>query len=120
VAYVSIQFPILNDNYLYQGRLGEELSTEQGYEAARLCGVNILLQVDRYVNLSKIIGLNHLDIYYQQVAGWDDGPIVANGVSDLFLKVLGEKGWHTRAIFAVQHLPRNFCIGVTSTFTIKK
>lgn len=118
IAYVAIQFPILNKEYFYQGRLGSELSTEDGYKAMELCALNVLAQLDKHVGLENIVGLNHIDAYFQSGTDWDDSPIVANGASDLFAKVLGKKGRHTRAIFGVEKLPRNFSVGLTASFTV--
>jgi enamine deaminase RidA (YjgF/YER057c/UK114 family) len=117
IAYVAIQFPIKNETFLYQGRLGGAVTTEDGYKAAELCAMNIVAQMATYVGLEKIKGLNHLDIYYQQTEDWDEGPLVADGASNLFLE-MGNEGRHTRAIFGVAHLPRNFSVGITSSFTI--
>lgn len=120
VAYIAIQFPILNEEYLYQGRLGDGLSSEDGYKAMQLCALNVLAQVNAKIGFDKIVGLNHIDAYFQAADGWDDSPKVVNGASDLFSKVLGEKGKHSRAIFGVHKLPRNFSVGLTSSFTILK
>lgn len=120
IAYIAIQFPILNKKYVYQGRLGNEISTEEGYKAMELCALNILAHVEKKIGFNKIIGLNHIDAYFQSGENWDDSPSVVNGASDLFVKVLEEKGKHSRAIFGVEKLPRNFSVGLTATFTIKK
>ena len=119
IAYIAIQFPILNEEYLYQGRLGNEITTEEGYKAMELCALNVLAQVNKKIGFSKIIGLNHIDAYFQSGTDWDDSPIVVNGASDLFVKVLEEKGKHSRAIFGVEKLPRNFSVGLTASFTIE-
>lgn len=118
IAYIAIQFPILNEEYLYLGRLGEELSIAEGYKAMELCALNVLAQVAAKVGFDNIIGLNHIDAYYQSGEKWDDAPKVVNGASDLFIKILEEKGSHSRAIFGVHKLPRNFSVGLTATFTI--
>lgn len=120
IAYVAIQFPILNEEFLYQGRLGENLTTEEGYKAMQLCALNVLAQIKAKVGFEKLVGLNHIDAYFQSAEDWDDSPKVVNGASDLFIKVLGEKGTHSRAIFGVHKLPRNFSVGLTTSFTIKK
>jgi enamine deaminase RidA (YjgF/YER057c/UK114 family) len=120
IAYLAIQFPIKNGEYLYQGRLGDEVSTDQGYKAMELCALNVLAQVDKNIGFDKIVGLNHIEAYFQSGENWDDSPIVVNGASDLFRKVLEEKGMHTRAIFGVHKLPRNFSVGLTVTFTLKR
>jgi len=119
IAYVAIQFPIVNGEYFYQGRLGAEFTTENGYHAMQLCALNVLAQVHAKVGFDKIEGLNHFDAYYQSTDDWDDAPKVVNGASDLFINVLGEAGVHSRAIFGVDKLPRNFCVGLTATFTLK-
>lgn len=118
IAYIAIQFPIFNEEYLYQGRLGEEISTEQGYKAMELCALNVLAQVTAKVGFEYILGLNHIDAYYQSGENWDDAPIVVNGASDLFVKILEDKGKHSRAIFGVHKLPRNFSVGLTASFTV--
>jgi len=118
MAFVAIQFPIRNGNYLYQGRLGDEISTEQAYKAMELCALNVLAQVNKKIGFDNIIGLNHFDAYFQSSENWDDSPKVVDGASDLFVKILEDKGRHSRAILGVHKLPRNFCVGLTATFTI--
>src|SRR5215217_6012178 len=118
IAYVAIQFPIFNKQHLYKGRLGIELNTEDGYKAMQLCAMNVLAHIDKKIGFNKLIGLNHIDAYYQSGSDWDEPAKVVNGASDLFVNILGEKGIHSRAIFGVDRLPRNFPVGLTSTFTI--
>ncbi|EAQ99632.1 RidA family protein [Maribacter sp. HTCC2170] len=120
IAYVAIQFPIRNGTYLYQGRLGNELSTESGIKAMELCALNVLAQIHDKVGFENVVGLNHIDVYFQATGNWDESPIVANGASDLFTKILGDKGTHSRTIFGVDKLPRNFGVGLTTTFTLIK
>lgn len=120
IAYIAIQFPILNEQYLYQGRLGNDISTNEGYKAMELCALNVLSQVDKKIGFDRIVGLNHIDAYFQSGEDWDDSPKVVNGASELFVKALEDRGEHSRAIFGVDKLPRNFCVGLTATFTIKK
>lgn len=119
IAYVAIQFPIKQDQFFFIGRLGKEVTTEEGYEGARLAAMNVLGQIEKFVGLERVVGLNHADIYYRATEEWDEGPRVANGASDLFLSVLGNKGEHTRAIFGVEKLPRGFSVALTTSFTIK-
>ena len=119
IAYVAIQSPIRDGKFFFTGRFGEDVTTEEGYEAARLAAMNVLGQINKFVGFDNIIGLNHADIYYRASEDWDDGPRVANGASDLFLEVLGDQGKHTRAIFGVDKLPSNFSVALTTSFTIK-
>lgn len=118
IAYVAIQFPILKNEYLYTGILGKDFSTKDGYAAMQLCALNVLAQVESKIGFDKVLGLNHLDIYYQSDGLWDEAPKVANGASDLFVNVLHEKGQHTRAIMGVANLPRHFSVGLVSSFTL--
>ena len=119
IAYLAIQFPIVNSNYFYQGRLGKDLSTQDGYHAMELCAMNVLAQIHEKVGFDSVVGLNHIDVYYQADTTWDEAPKVVDGASDLFLKILEEKGQHSRAIFGVQNLPLNFSVGLTASFTLK-
>jgi len=118
IAYVAIQFPILDEKYLYQGRLGIDLTTPDGYKAMEICALNVIAQIDNKVGFDMVIGLNHMDAYFQAGGDWDDSPKVVNGASDLFVKVLGGKGTHSRAIFGVDKLPRNFSVGITTSFSL--
>ena len=119
IAYLAIQFPIINGEYHYKGRLGNELTNEDGYKAMQMCALNVLAQVHAKIGLDRIVGLNHFDAYYQSGNNWNDAPKIVNGASDLYLEVLGEKGQHSRAIFGVEKLYGNLCVGLTCTFTIK-
>jgi hypothetical protein len=95
------------------------LTSEDGYKAMQLCALNVLAHIKKYIGVENIIGFNHMDAYYQASEGWDDAPAIVDGASDLFVNVLGEKGKHSRAIFGVDKLPRNFSAGITCSLTIK-
>ena len=117
IGYVAIQFPIVNGSFHYQGKLGNEHSTDDGYLAMQMCALNVLAQMDKYISFDDLDGLNHVSAYYQSGDGWDESPQVVNGASDLFIKVLGEKGLHSRTLLGVHGLPKRFCVGLTVTFT---
>ena len=118
IAYIAIQLPKLGDNWIYKGRIGDELTTEDGYKAMQLCALNVLAHINKSIGFENVVGLNHIDAYYQAGEDWDDAPKIVDGASDLFVNVLGEKGRHSRAIFGVHNLPRNFSVGVTCSLTI--
>ena len=65
IAYIAIQFPILNGEFKFQGRLGDEVSDEDGFKAMELCALNVLAQLDKKIGFDKIVGLNHIDAYFQ-------------------------------------------------------
>ncbi len=119
IVYVAIQLPKAENGSMYTGRLGSDLDTADGYKVAELCALNVQAQVNQFVGFEKLLALNHFDAYYQAADGWDDSPLVINGASDLFLAALGDTGKHTRAIFGVHSLPRNFAVGITATFTLR-
>lgn len=119
IAYVAIQLAIKEDKFFFVGRIGKDITTDEGYQAARLAGINVLSQMQKFVGLEKVVGLNHVDIHYQAADDWDEGPAVANGASDLFLEVLGKKGEHTRTILGVHKLPKNHSVALTASFTIE-
>lgn len=118
IAYIAIQFPIRDGAYLYQGRLGAELTSEEGYIAMQLSALNVLSQLEHKVGFDRLLGLNHIDAYFQAAHDWDESPIVANGASDLFVNVLGQHGHHSRGLIGVYTLPRNFSVGLTASFTL--
>jgi hypothetical protein len=120
IAYVAVQFPKYNDEFLYQGRLGDTISDEEGYKAMQLCAINVLAHIDKNPGLDKIVGLNHFDAYYQAGGEWNNAPKIVDGASDLFIHVLGDRGTHSRAILGVEKLARNFSVGLTCTFTIEE
>lgn len=119
IVYVAIQFPIRDGQFYFQGRLGEDLDIVEGYDAMQLCALNVLAQLEAKVGVNRIEGINHLDAYYQASGDWDEAPKVVNGASDLFVNVLGDKGVHSRAIFGMHKLSRNFSVGLTVSATLK-
>ena len=119
ILYMAIQLPIRNGEYFYQGVLGDNLTTDDGYKAMQMCALNVLAQIKEKVGFDRIAGLNHMDAYYRATQEWDESPKVVNGASDLFLNVLEEQGKHSRAIFGVHDLPRSFCAGITTTLTLR-
>lgn len=118
IAWVAIQFPIQNGAYHYQGILGDEVNTGDGYKAMQLCALNVLAQIYQKVGWENIEGLNHIEAYYRSKVTWDDAPKVVDGASDLFTRVLGEKGTHSRSIIGVSELPRKFCVGLSCHFSL--
>lgn len=117
-AYIAVQFPKSGAEMLFKGRIGDDLSTEDGYQAMQLCALNVLAHIENSIGFEKVLGINHLEITYQAAEGWDEAPKVADGASDLLVSVLGDKGMHSRNIFGVERLPRNFSVGLTCSLTI--
>ncbi|MES2555425.1 MAG: RidA family protein [Bacteroidota bacterium] len=118
IAYIAIQFPKSGDDWFFKGKLGDELTTEDGYKAMQLCALNVLAHIEQSIGTERLVGINHMDAYYQATGDWDEAPRMVDGASDLFVNVLGEKGKHSRGIFGVERLARNFVVGITCSLTI--
>ena len=106
VAYISGHGPIDGASALMQGKVGGELSLEQGYEAARLTGLSILAslkaelgELDRVRSWVKALGL------VNAAPGFDRMPAVVNGFSDLILELWGDAGKHARSAIGAAELP---------------
>lgn len=120
LAFVAAQFPIAADGSIaFRGRLGRDLTTEEGVQAASLAAVNVLAQMHRAVGLHRIRALMRFEASLVAADDWDAFPVVVDGASDIFLRALGpEVGAHSRALFGVERLPLNMPIELTATFLV--
>lgn len=119
VAYVAVQFPFVDGKLAYRGRLGRDLSTEDGRRAAELSALNVLAQIDRFIGFERVLGLNRIEAAMLTVDGWDEFPDVLDGASRLFLAALGDAGRHARSLIGVDRLPMDAPIAVTATLTLR-
>lgn len=104
---------------LLQGRLGENLSLEEGQAAARLCAINLIAQCKAAVgDLSRINRVVKLGGFVNAAADFTDLPEVINGCSDLMVDVFGDRGRHARAAVASPVLPRGVAVEVDGVFEI--
>lgn len=96
-----------------KGKLGADLTVEQGREAARLCAMNclaaLLTQVDSLDRVKRIVRLGG---FVNSAAGFDQQPAVVNGASDFIVEVLGDAGKHARTAVGVNELPFGFAVEV--------
>jgi enamine deaminase RidA (YjgF/YER057c/UK114 family) len=108
LLYISVQLPYVEGKLLHAGgRVGREITIEQGQAAFRACALNVLAQARQYLgDLSKVSGILKLVGYLCCVDGFVDHARVLNGASEFFVEALGpEKGAHTRVVMGVQSLP---------------
>lgn len=106
LVVTSGQLPWQGNKLLYTGKLGSELSIEQGYEAARLCAINALAQIQSVLgDLDKVRRIVRIEGYVQCGPAFHQHPQVLDGASDLFNQVLGEKGRHTRTALGSHEMP---------------
>ncbi len=113
LVYVSGQGPIINGKQLYTGKVGAEVSREQGYEAARACGINILSQLKRFLgDLDAIKQIVHIKGFVASADNFTAQPSVINGISDMMVEIFGEAGRHSRCALGVNVLPADIPVEV--------
>src|SRR6266702_2266721 len=96
-----------------KGKLGAELSVEQGREAARMCALNCLAALLTVVDsLDDVKQLVRVGVFVNSAPGFTQQPAVANGASDLFVAVFGDDGRHARTAVGVNELPLGYSVEV--------
>jgi enamine deaminase RidA (YjgF/YER057c/UK114 family) len=119
LAYVSGQVSIVSGQLL-KGRLGEDLSLEQGVEGARACGLMILAQLKAALgSLDRVERVVKLGAFINSTAGFTDQPKVANGASELMAEVFGEAGKHARSAVGVPSLPLGVAVEVDAIVAVR-
>jgi len=97
----------------FVGKLGKELTEQQGYEAAKLCALNAIAQVQALVgSLDKVRRVVQVRGFVNCVPDFSNQPQVINGASDLIVQIFGEKGKHARAAVGTNALPANVAVEV--------
>jgi enamine deaminase RidA (YjgF/YER057c/UK114 family) len=116
--YVSGQISFV-DGVLIKGRLGEDLTLEQGVAAAQGCGLMLLAQAQAALgSLDRIARVVKLGAFIASAADFTDQPKVANGASDLMIAVLGEAGRHARSAVGVPVLPLGCAVEIDAVFAV--
>ena len=120
ILFISGQISISEDGKLIKGKVGKELNTEAGYEAAKRCGLNIISQVKKACDgdLSKIKSCVKLTGFVNSTEDFIEQPKVINGASDLIVSVFGNAGMHTRAAVSVNSLPLGVSVEVDAIFEL--
>ncbi len=117
--WIAGQVPFREGEVQYIGKVGRELSLEQGYEAARLCGLNILAQAKAALgDLDRVRRVVKLGGFVNAVPDFTDHPRVVNGASDLMVDVFGEAGRHARFALGAGGLPRGTAVEVDAVMEI--
>jgi enamine deaminase RidA (YjgF/YER057c/UK114 family) len=105
-AFVAGQIPLEDGRLLLSGKLGAELSIEQGQGAARRCALQGLAALREALgSLDRVKAIVKLDVFVASAPGFTDQPRVANGASDVLVEVFGDEGRHARAAVGVNELP---------------
>ena len=120
LVYISGQLPIKDGKVLYTGKLGPDLTVEEGQQASRLAAINCLAVLKScladWSSLERIIKING---YIQSGQAFFDQPKVLNGASDLLVQIFGEQGQHARAAVGVYALPLNAACEIEMIAKIK-
>ena len=96
-----------------KGKVGKDLSVEQGREAARICALNCLAALLTVVDsLDSVKQLVKVGAFVNSAPGFEQQPAVANGASDLFVEIFGDAGRHARTAVGIFELPANFAVEV--------
>lgn len=120
VLYVSGQVSKTADGSLLSGRLGADLTVDQGREAAAACALNILAQAHAALgSLDRIERVLRMTGYVNATPDFSDHPLVINGASDMMVGVLGDAGRHTRAAVGVAGLPGGCAVEVDAILKVK-
>ena len=120
MLFISGQISISANGELIKGKLGQELKTDEGYEAAKRCGLSIVSQVKKACDgdLSKIKSCIKLTGFVNSTKDFIEQPKVINGASDLIASVFGEAGMHTRAAVSTNSLPLGVSVEVDAIFEL--
>ena len=119
-VYTSGQIPFVNGELKFKGKLGKELTLEQGYEAAKVCALNCLAvikgQIGSLDNIKQIVKVTG---FVSSASGFNDQPKVINGASELLGEIFGEQGQHARAAVGVNELPVDAAVEVEMVVKVK-
>ena len=121
LLFISGQISIDANGNITKGKLGKELSIEQGQAAAKLCAINIIAQAKKACDekLETIRNCIKLTGYVNSTNDFNDQPKVINGASEIISAVFGENGKHTRAAISANSLPLDAAVEVDAIFELK-
>ncbi len=119
-VFVSGQVPFVDGKIQYQGKVGEDFTTDEAAECARVCAMNILAQVKAACDgdLDRVVRCVKLGGFVNCIDGFAEQPKVINGASDLMVEVLGDKGRHARFAVGTNALPLNVAVEIDAIFEI--
>ena len=120
LLFISGQISISENGELIKGKIGKELTTEDGYNAAKRCGLSIISQVKNACDndLSKIKSCVKLTGFVNSTDNFIEQPKVINGASDIIASIFGDAGMHTRAAVSSNSLPLGVSVEVDAIFEL--
>lgn len=120
LLFISGQISTDENGNLIKGKIGKDLDINQGYEAAKRCGLAIISQVKKACDgdLTKVQSCIKLTGYVNSTDNFSDQPKIINGASEIITKIFDDKGLHTRAAVSSNSLPLNVAVEVDAIFEI--
>ena len=119
LLYISGQLPFI-DGKVVTGRLGENVSLEQGEAAARACGIMLIAQMKKALgSLDRVARIVKLGAFVACDPHFTDQPLVANGASDLMVQVFGPAGQHARSAVGVPVLPLGAAVEIDAIVAVR-
>jgi enamine deaminase RidA (YjgF/YER057c/UK114 family) len=120
LLHISGQISFAEDGSLITGRLGEDVSLEDGAAAARRCGMMLLAQIKKALgSLDRVERIVKLGVFVNSAGDFTDQPKVANGASELMQEVFGDAGRHARSAVGVPTLPLGVAVEVDAVVQIR-
>ena len=121
LLFISGQISIDDNGQLIKGKVGKDLNTDDGYNAAKRCALSIVAQVKKACgdDLSKVKSCVKLTGFVNSTENFTEQPKVINGASDLIASIFGESGMHTRAAVSTNSLPLGVSVEVDAIFELK-
>ena len=118
--YISGQLPISSEGKMIKGKIGKDLTLEDGQKASRLCVINILAQVKKALNgdLNKVKNCVKITGFVNSSDDFTDQPKVINPASETLSALFDEKGKHTRAAVSTNSLPLGAAVEIDAIFEI--
>jgi len=120
LLYISGQLPIGPTGEMIKGKIGKDLSLEDGQKASRYCVINILSQVKKSLNgdLTKVKNCIKITGFVNSTEDFKDQPKVINPASEILSSIFSEKGKHTRAAVSTNSLPLGAAVEIDAIFEV--
>ncbi len=120
LIFTAGQLPLVSGKLFTEGKVGIEVSEEEAKKAAEICCINCLSAVKNLIgsldNIEKIVKLT---VFVASAEGFTNQPAVANGASELMVKIFGESGKHARSAVGVSELPINSPVEIEMIVKVK-
>ena len=121
LLYISGQLPISNEGKIIKGKIGKDLTLEDGQKASKFCAINIIAQVKKALNgdLDKVKNCIKITGFVNSTDSFTDQPKVINPASEILSTIFGDKGKHTRAAVSSNSLPLGAAVEIVAIFEIE-